>query len=100
MGEHGSWTDLLSKLPGWGNLEHNLKGIFGREDEALIFTVSHFTLTHILWALAVMLFVTYGAVRFNAAVAARDGIVPAPRFGVRALFEMVLDTAYGLMAQV
>ena len=100
MGEHGSWTDLLNKLPGWSSLEHNLQGIFGREQHAVIFTTSHFTVQHILWALAVMLFITYGAFRFHAAAVAKDGVVPSARFNVRALFEMVLDTVFGLMAQV
>jgi F-type H+-transporting ATPase subunit a len=100
MGEHGSWTDLLAKLPGWTSLEHNLQGIFGREQHALIFTTSHFTTQHILWAIAVMLFVAYGAIRFRAAVVAKDGVVPSATFGVRALFEMILDASFGLMAQV
>jgi F-type H+-transporting ATPase subunit a len=100
MGEHGSWTDLLHKLPGWTSLEHNLQGIFGREQHAVIFTDSHFTTQHILWALAVMLFIAYGALRFRAAVAGKDGVVPAGKFGVRAMFEMILDGAFGLMVQV
>jgi F-type H+-transporting ATPase subunit a len=100
MGEHGSWTDLLYKLPGWASLEHNLQGIFGRQRSALIFTTSHFTVTHILWAFAVMLFVAYGALRFRAAAATREGVIPSATFNVRALFEMILDTAFGLMSQV
>jgi F-type H+-transporting ATPase subunit a len=100
MGEHGSWTDFLAKLPGWSSLENNLHGVFGREQQVAMFTTSHFTLVHVLWAILVMLFIAYGAVRFRAAVTQKDGVVPARSFGIRAFFEMILDTTYGLMTQV
>jgi F-type H+-transporting ATPase subunit a len=103
MGEHGSWTDLLSNLPGWAKLEHDLGVILGRKGPALagLFNETHFTLTHVLWAIGVMLFIIIGALKFRAAVTARDGgVVPARSFGLRALFEMIMDAVFGLMVQV
>lgn len=102
MGEHGSWTDFLSNLPGWAKLEHDLGAMLGRKEPALagLFNESHFSLTHVLWAIFVMLFIAIGALKFRAAAAKQEGVVPARTFGLRALFEMILDAVFGLMVQV
>ncbi|HTE52363.1 MAG TPA: F0F1 ATP synthase subunit A [Kofleriaceae bacterium] len=100
MGEHGTWTDLLYRLPGWRNLHDYLGGHLGREKQALVFADSHFTLTHVLWTILVALFVTVGCIRFRASVAGANGLLPAEKFGFRAFFEMVADATYGTMVQI
>lgn len=100
MGEHGTWTDLLYRLPGWRNLHDYAAGQLGREQQALVFAESHFTLTHVLWAIFVVLLVTYGCLKFRRSLAAQGGILPAPRFGFRAFFEIIADAAFGTMVQI
>jgi F-type H+-transporting ATPase subunit a len=99
MGEHGSWTDLLYKLPGWASLEHNLGALLGRH-AATDMLPTHFTLTHVLWTIIVLLIVLVGALKFRAAAVAKDGVIPARSFGLRAAFESIMDVTFGLMVQV
>jgi len=105
MGEHASWTDFLANLPGWQNLSASLQGKLGADPEASwrvpgLLDKSHFTLTHVLWAIVVMLFVSWGAAKFYRSVKAENGIVPPRGVGIRNLFEMIADACFGLMIQV
>ena len=100
MGEHGSWTDFLLELPGYQNLAASLQHSLGRETKALMFQETHFSLTHVLWAIIVFLVVAFGAFKFNASVKKKNGMVPPAKFGVRNFFEMIVDATYGLMIQV
>ena len=100
MGEHGSWTDFLLAIPQyakfWGDSEHALT----RKWEGLMFAGTHFTLTHVLWAIIVMFIVIMGSMKFAGSVKKKGGIIPPSGFGVRNFFEMVADGTYGLMVQV
>ena len=102
MGEESSWFDFL---PGLGALTDLLRHQLGREapGQGFYFTggpfaESHFTLTHVLSAFMVLLFVTVGALSFSSAMA-RGGdqaIVPPARFSLRNLFELIGDALWGL----
>ena len=102
MGEESSWFDFLPGLQGLTDL---LRHYFGREAEGQgfyftggPFAESHFTLTHVLSALMVLLFVTAGAMSFSSAVSrgGEDAIVPPVRFSLRNLFELIGDALWGL----
>jgi F-type H+-transporting ATPase subunit a len=95
MGEHATWTDLLDHLPGWRHLSDYAQGRLGRTWTAGPFGATHFTLTHILWTLLVMLVVLVGCLAFRLSLTHADGVLPARRFGLRALFEMIADAVYG-----
>lgn len=106
MGEESTWFDLL---PGLHNLEEFLKQYLGRENatQGFYFTggpfaESHFSLTHVLSALLVLIFATVGALSFSSAMA-RGGeaaIVPPPRFSLRNLFELLGDSLWNLMSNI
>jgi F-type H+-transporting ATPase subunit a len=99
MGEHSTWTDFLNQLPGWRNLSDYAQGRLGREIQPPGFQ-THFTLTHVLWTIIVLLLVTWGCISFLRSVRAKDGILPASRFGFRAFFEMLADATFGTMVQI
>ncbi len=100
MGEHGTWTDLLYKLPGWRNLHDYAAGQLGRETQVAPFAETHFALTHVVWTIFVLLFVFAGCLAFRRSLAGADGILPARRFGFRAFFEMIADATYGTSVQI
>jgi F-type H+-transporting ATPase subunit a len=106
MGEESTWFDLL---PGLQNLTEYLKQYLGRENpsqkfffQAGPFTESHFTLTHVMAALLVLIFVTIGAMSFSAAMArgGEQAIVPPARFSLRNLFELFGDSLWNLIRSV
>lgn len=107
MGEHGSWSDFLSALPGWQNLQHTAQAYLGRGPEsnspwkvAGLLEGTHFTLVHVIWAVFVLVLVSIGALAFRKSLKGKDGIVPPARFSLRNFFEMIADATYGLMVQV
>ncbi len=100
MGEHGTWTDLLYELPGMRSLHDYAAGYLGREKQVAVFAESHFSLTHVLWTIIVVLIVLYGCLRFRRSLAKKDGILPARRFGFRAFFELLADVMFGVMAGI
>lgn len=102
MGEESSWFDFLPGLQGLTDL---LRHYFGREAEGQgfyftggPFAESHFTLTHVLSTLMVLLFVTTGALSFSSAMrrGGEDAIVPPAGFSLRNLFELIGDALWGL----
>jgi len=100
MGEHGSWTDYLLEIPQFREIWGSSEGALSRKWEGLMFSGTHFTLTHVLWALIVMCIVIYGSLKFNSSVKKKGGIVPPASFGFRTFFEMIVDGTYGMMVQV
>lgn len=98
MGEHETWFDLL---PGWHRLEEFFSPYLQRDWRWQAFQESHFTLTHVAGTILVLLFVTYGALRYRAATATPEGrLVPPPKFGFRNFFEMFTEAFYNLAEQV
>jgi F-type H+-transporting ATPase subunit a len=106
MGEESTWFDLL---PGLANLVNFAKQFLGRENptQGFFFTGgpfgdSHFSLTHVLSALLVLLFVTVGAMSFAGAVRAggEAAIVPPARFSLRNLFELLGDSLWNLIRNI
>jgi len=98
MGEHETWFDLL---PGWHRLEEFFSPYLQLDWRWQAFQESHFTLTHVAGTILVLLFVSYGALRYRAATATPEGrLVPPPRFGFRNFFEMFTESFYNLAEQV
>src|SRR4051812_18923994 len=96
MGPHTTWFDFL---PGVEKLKENLHIYLGRRWTWQMFQATHFEITHILGGALVLLFLTFGALRYASAVdrAGDAGLVPPPRFSLRNLFEMLADMVYGLV---
>jgi F-type H+-transporting ATPase subunit a len=67
---------------------------------------THFTMAHVWGTVVVVLFLVYAGLSFRAAVVARGGgiakgsLVPPPRFNLRNMMELLLDTVLDLMTQV
>lgn len=100
MGEHGSWFDFFYGSSLMQDIHVKAQASLERKWEALIFTDSHFALDHVFWTLVVLLVIAYGAIRFFSSVRAKDGVIPARKWGFRAFIEMFTDATYGLMVQV
>src|SRR5262249_30855326 len=104
MGEHSTWFDFLNALPGWQHLQATAEYYLGRGPgtahpwAAAMFSDTHFTLTHVLEAILVAVFLIFGAFVYKGAAAARgDGLVPPPQFNLRNLFEMFCDGVLSTM---
>jgi len=67
-----------------------------------VFQTTNFQIVHVLMALVVLVFLSYGAFRYAGAVSGSGdaGLVPPPKLGMRNLFEVLADTVLGLMAGV
>lgn len=74
----------------------------GREWKWLMFDKTHFELTHVFVALTVFGIVMIGALRWRAGIAGggQASLVPPRKFGIRAMFELLLDATYGLTESV
>jgi F-type H+-transporting ATPase subunit a len=96
MGHDVTWFDFLPGVPA---LKTNLQMYLGRQWTWQVFQSTHFEITHLFGAVLVLLFLTFGALRYSSAVSASGdaGLIPPPRFGLRNLFEMLADAVYGLM---
>lgn len=106
MGEESSWFDLLPGLPG---LTHWAAHFLGREDatqgfffQGGPFVESHFSLTHVVSALFVLLFVILGASSFASAMrkGGEDAIVPPANFSLRNIFEMLGDALWNMTKNI
>jgi len=99
MGHESTWFDFLPGVPA---LKENLHMYLGRQWTWQVFQSTHFEINHVLGGLLVLLFLTFGAIRYASAVGASGdaGLIPPPRFGLRNLFEMLADAVYGLMEGV
>jgi len=110
MGEHSTWFDFLNQLEGWRHLQAWLEYQLGRGPGTAhpwafaMLSDTHFTLSHVLEALLVAIFLVFGAFAYKGAVARKeDALVPPARFNLRNLFEMfcdgVLSTMEGVMGK-
>jgi len=99
MGHESTWFDFLPGVPA---LKENLHMYLGRQWTWQVFQTTHFEINHVLGGLLVLLFLTFGAIRYASAVGASGdaGLIPPPRFSLRNLFEMLADAVYGLMEGV
>ena len=104
MGEHSTWFDFLSALPGWQHLYGTLEFQLGRGPGSAhpwkfaMFDESHFTLSHVLGMALVSVFLIFGAFAYKGAVttAGKDAIVPPPKFNLRNLFELFAEGVVAL----
>ena len=96
MGEHGTWFDFLYRFDWYQDFMHSAEGALGRKWTFLMFGPSHFSMTHVYITLLVVMFCTYAAFRFHAAVkgAGQSAIVPPPRFDLRHCFEYFCDKVH------
>jgi F-type H+-transporting ATPase subunit a len=97
MGEHGTWFDYLHRFSWWNDFlgwaEHKLGRTAGQE-----MFPSHFTLTHVLITLVVVIFTAMGAVAFYRGTQGNDrGVVPPRKFTFRNMFEILAESLYGFV---
>ncbi|HEY5450644.1 MAG TPA: F0F1 ATP synthase subunit A [Polyangia bacterium] len=99
MDPHSTWFDFL---PGYGALREGLHDSLVRTWTWQVFQTTNFQIVHVLCALVVLVFLTFGAFRYAGAVSGSGdaGLVPPPKLGMRNLFEVLADTVLGLMAGV
>jgi F-type H+-transporting ATPase subunit a len=99
MNQHATWFDFI---PGYAGLKEGLHGPLGRTWSWQVFQTTNFDLVHVMCALVVLAFLTFGALRYASAVGGSGdaGLVPPAKFGLRNLFEVLADTVLGLMAGV
>ena len=99
MDPHSTWFDFL---PGYGALREGLHDSLVRTWTWQVFQTTNFQIVHVLMALVVLAFLSYGAFRYAGAVSGSGdaGLVPPPKLGMRNLFEVLADTVLGLMAGV
>jgi F-type H+-transporting ATPase subunit a len=101
MGNETTWFDLL---PGVKNLTLFAQPYLQRQTAADQFPTA-FTLSHVLEALLVVIFVFIGALSFSRAAKAggETALVPPPKMTLRNLFEMlcdaILSVATGVMGE-
>jgi F-type H+-transporting ATPase subunit a len=106
MGEHSTWFDFLNGFDGWRNLTAWAEHWLGRGPDTeypwsfAMLADTHFSLTHVLEAMLVALFLIFGAFAYKGAVAHKDAAVPPARFNLRNLFEMFCDGVLGTMEGV
>jgi len=100
MGDHSTWFHLI---PIFQNIETWSKHYLGRETFLVgLIGPSHYTITHVVLAIFVALVLIIGAVIYRSSLRgeAKQRLVPAKKFGVRNLFELVLETLLGLAENV
>lgn len=99
MGEETTWFDFL---PGMHGLKEIAEVHLGRQTKWQMFQESSFSLSHVLGALLVLLFVLAGALAYHRAVSkgGDDAIVPPPQFNLRNLFEMFTEAVLGIATGV
>jgi F-type H+-transporting ATPase subunit a len=104
MGEHGTWFDFLNRFSWWQSFQGEAEHYLGRGEGSVIpfrwmmFQDTHFTLTHILVTLVVLLFVIYGSLRFKGGLQTADqGLVPPRKMNLRNFFEVMAESVYGMV---
>ena len=99
MDPHATWFDYI---PGYDALREQMQQSMGRGWTWQVFQATNFQIVHVLMALVVLVFLSYGAFRYAGAVSGSGdaGLVPPPKLGMRNLFEVLADTVLGLMAGV
>lgn len=102
MSEHSTWFDFLYRFGWFRDLSGNLRDTLGRDWQWLLFQESSWTLTHVMVAMLVMLWIAYGAYRFRSAMAGggQGALVPPRSLNVRNIFELFCDAAFGMIVGV
>ena len=98
----GEETTLLDLLPGVHNLKVFLQQYLQRDHLMIETFPSHYSLTHVVSAVAVVAFIIVGALRFKGSVSkgGEEAIVPPRAFSLRLLFEMISDAVYSVASGV
>ena len=99
MGEHGTWFDYLNRFSWWQSLSAKAEHTLARDDKWMMFQDTHFTLAHVIMAILVLLFVTYGVLTFKRGItaAADGGLVPPRKMSLRNMFESLAESVYGMV---
>jgi F-type H+-transporting ATPase subunit a len=99
MNGHATWFDLL---PFTDTLKANLQPFLGRRWTWQVFQSTHFEITHVLFAVLVVLLLFVGTLAYSASVKGEGDAVllPARSFNLRALFEGIADMVFGLLEGV
>ena len=98
MGEHGTWFDYLNRFDSWVSFNHWADDKLSRGWKAVVFQDSHFTLTHVLITMLVVLFTIWGALAFVKGLKTPDrGIVPPRTMNLRNFFEYLAESLYGFV---
>jgi F-type H+-transporting ATPase subunit a len=96
MGEHGTWFDYLNRFDWWRHADHWAKDKLSRTWLLGMFDTG-WTLTHILVAILVLIFCTWGALAFFRGTQTPDqGIVPPRTMNLRNFFEYNTESIYGM----
>jgi len=97
MGEHGTWFDYLNRFEWWRHADHWAKAKLGRTSGLAMFETG-WTLTHVLVAVVVIVFCTWGAMAFFRGTQTPDhGIVPPRTMNLRNFFEYTAESVYGMV---
>jgi F-type H+-transporting ATPase subunit a len=97
MGEHGTWFDYLNRFDWWRHVDHWAKDKLGRTSGLKMFETG-WTLTHVLTALLVIAFCTWGAFAFFQGTRSKDeGLVPPRKMNLRNFFEYTAESVYGMV---
>jgi F-type H+-transporting ATPase subunit a len=97
MGEHGTWFDYLNRFDWWRHLDLWAKSKLQRHALLSMFDTG-WTLTHVLVALLVVVFCTWGALTFFRGTQSSDkGLVPPRSMNLRNFFEYTAETVYGMV---
>ena len=97
MGEHGTWFDYLNRFEWWRHLDSWAKTKLQRTFLLSMFETG-WTLTHVLVALLVVAFCTWGALAFFRGTQTEDqGIVPPRTMNLRNFFEYMAEGVYGMV---
>ncbi len=98
MGDHDTWFHLL---PFYHNLESWASNYLSRETWPLI-GPTHFTLAHVWIAGFTATLLIIGAIIYKGKISGdqKKRLVPEKKFGLRNLYEMILETTLGLATQV
>ncbi|MEO8703519.1 MAG: F0F1 ATP synthase subunit A [Kofleriaceae bacterium] len=98
MGEHGTWFDYLNRFDSWRSFNHWADDKLSRGWKAVVFQDTHFTLTHVLITLLVVLFTAWGAMAFVKGLRGEDkGVVPPRTMNLRNAFEYMAESLYGFV---
>jgi hypothetical protein len=91
MGEHGTWFDYLNRFEWWRHLDAWAKSKMQRRFLLGMFDTG-WTLTHVLVAVLVIAFCTWGALAFFRGTKSADkGVVPPRTMNLRNFFEYTAE---------
>jgi len=98
MGEHGTWFDYLNRFDWWRHVDQWAKSKLGRASLLRGMFDTGWTLTHVLVAILVIVFCTWGALAFFRGTKSADqGLVPPRTMNLRNFFEYTAESVYGMV---